>query len=54
MPASRNDRPPPSTEEAVLIGVLDEIKVGREKLFKHSQLMTLLMSEQHSVPSYPS
>jgi len=36
------------------IGVLDEVKVGREKLFIHSSLMDLLKSEQHWYRSYTS
>ena len=36
------------------IGVLDEVKAGREKLFIHSKLMTLLTSEEHVVPPYES
>lgn len=36
------------------IGVLREIKVGREKLFVHPNLMTLLTSEGHVVPAYGS
>jgi Fic family protein len=36
------------------IGVLDELKVGREKLFIHPRLMTLLKSEEHVVPQYES
>lgn len=36
------------------IGVLDEVKVGREKLFIHPRLMTLLKSEEHVVPQYES
>jgi len=36
------------------IGVLDEVKVGREKLFIHPKLMALLKSEQHVFPRYKS
>jgi len=36
------------------IGVLDEVKVGREKLFIHPKLMSLLTSEGHIVPQYES
>jgi Fic family protein len=36
------------------IGVLDEVKAGREKLFIHPKLMTLLTSEEHVVPPYES
>jgi len=36
------------------IGVLDEVKVGREKLFIHPKLMSLLTSEEHIVPQYES
>ncbi len=32
------------------IGVLDEIKAGREKLFINPRLMTLLKAEHHAVP----
>jgi hypothetical protein len=35
---------------SVDIGVLDEIKVGREKLLIHPELMTLLKSERHVLP----
>ena len=34
------------------IGVVDEMKVGREKLFIHPKLMTLLKSDEHVVPPY--
>ena len=34
------------------IGVLQEEKVGREKLFIHPNLMTLLTAEDHKVPEY--
>jgi len=34
------------------IGVLKEIKTGREKLFTHPRLMTLLTAEHHTVPHY--
>ena len=34
------------------IGVLKEIKAGREKLFIHPRLMTLLTAEHHTVPHY--
>ena len=34
------------------IGVLNEVKVGREKLFIHPKLMTLLNSDQHVFPEY--
>jgi Fic family protein len=36
------------------IGVLDEVKAGREKLFIHPKLLTLLKSEEHVVPPYKS
>jgi Fic family protein len=36
------------------IGVLDEVKVGREKLFIHPKLMSLLTSEEHIVLQYES
>ena len=36
------------------IGVLTEVKVGREKLFIHPNLMTLLKSDEHVVPQYES
>ena len=34
------------------IGVLLEIKAGREKLFIHPSLMKLLTAEDHKVPEY--
>jgi Fic family protein len=34
------------------VGVLTEIKVGREKLFIHPKLMTLLKSDEHVVHPY--
>jgi Fic family protein len=34
------------------IGVLREVKAGREKLFIHPNLMTLLTAENHKVPEY--
>jgi Fic family protein len=34
------------------IGVLREVKVGREKLFIHPNLMTLLTTDDHKVPQY--
>jgi Fic family protein len=34
------------------IGVLREVKAGREKLFIHPNLMTLLTAEDHKVPEY--
>lgn len=34
------------------IGVLREVKAGREKLFIHPNLMTLLTAEDHEVPEY--
>jgi Fic family protein len=36
------------------IGVLREVKAGREKLFIHPNLLTLLTSEDHKVPEYTS
>jgi Fic family protein len=36
------------------IGVLDEIAVGREKLFVHPKLMHLLTREANTFPAYPS
>lgn len=36
------------------IGVLNEIKVGREKLFIHSKLMTLLTQDKNEFIIYPS
>ena len=33
--------------------VLTERQVGREKLFIHPKLMTLLASDEHVVPHYP-
>ncbi len=35
------------------IGVLQEIKSGREKLFIHPHFLQLLTAESHNVPSYP-
>ena len=34
------------------IGVLKEVKAGREKLFIHPKLMTVLTSDEHVVPKY--
>ena len=34
------------------IGVLNEVKSGREKLFIHPKLMTVLTSDEHVVPKY--
>ena len=34
------------------VGVLREMKAGREKLFIHPNLMTLLTAENHKVPEY--
>jgi Fic family protein len=34
------------------VGVLREMKAGREKLFLHPNLMTLLTAEDHRVPQY--
>ena len=34
------------------IGVLREVKAGREKLFIHPNLMKLLTAEDHKVPEY--
>jgi Fic family protein len=34
------------------IGVLREVKAGREKLFIHPNLMKLLTAEDHNVPAY--
>jgi hypothetical protein len=36
------------------VGVLREVKAGREKLFIHPNLMKLLTAEDHNVPQYPS
>jgi hypothetical protein len=36
------------------IGVLTEIKAGREKLFIHAKLMTRLKSDEHVVQPYES
>jgi len=36
------------------IGILDDVKVGRDKLFIHLKLMALLKSEQHAFPHYDS
>lgn len=41
-------------KELSSIGVLKEAKVGREKLFLHPKLISLLTSEKHSVPRYKS
>jgi hypothetical protein len=32
--------------------VLEEVKVGREKLFIHPKLMRLLTSDKHAVSGY--
>ena len=34
------------------VGVLREVRAGREKLFIHPNLMTLLTAEDHHVPEY--
>ena len=34
------------------IGMLEEIKAGREKLFLHPNLLALLTAEEHHVPAY--
>ncbi len=39
-------------KELCEIGVLNEVKSGREKLFIHPRLMTVLKSEEHVVPKY--
>jgi Fic family protein len=39
-------------QELVRIGMLQEVKVGREKLFVHRNYLQLLTSEDHAVPSY--
>ena len=36
------------------IGVLEERKAGRDKLFLHPKLLALLASDEHIVPAYPS
>ena len=36
------------------IGVLREVKAGREKLFLHPKLLTLLASDEHTFESYGS
>jgi Fic family protein len=36
------------------IGILDDVKVGRDKLFIHLKLVALLKSEQHAFPQYDS
>jgi cell filamentation protein, protein adenylyltransferase len=41
-------------KQLVDVDVLTEVKVGREKLFVHPKLMTLLKSEEHVVPPYES
>lgn len=41
-------------KQLVDLGVLREVKVGREKLFLHPNFVDLLTSEEHSVPSYPA
>jgi hypothetical protein len=40
-------------KELCEIGVLREVKAGREKLFIHPNLMELLTAEDHKVPEYP-
>jgi len=39
-------------KELCAIGVLKEVKVGREKLFIHPKLMTVLTSDEHVDPKY--
>lgn len=39
-------------KELCAVGVLREVKAGREKLFIHPPLMTLLTAEDHKVPAY--
>jgi Fic family protein len=39
-------------QDLVAIGVLREVKVGKEKLFIHPRLMQLLSSDAHAVPGY--
>jgi hypothetical protein len=34
------------------VGVLREVKSGREKLFIHPKLLTLLTAENQNVPEY--
>lgn len=41
-------------QDLVSIGVLRDVKVGKEKLFIHPLLMKLLSSDAHEVPSYGS
>jgi Fic family protein len=41
-------------KELADIGVLKALKVGREKLFIHPHLMTVLTSEDHAIPHYKS
>ncbi|MEO8484431.1 MAG: Fic family protein [Acidobacteriota bacterium] len=36
------------------VGVLNEMKVGREKLFINPRLMKLLTAEDHEVPTFPA
>ena len=40
-------------KELVTLGVLQERKVGREKLFVHPRLMTLLTTDGDTFPPYP-
>ena len=39
-------------KQLAAIGMLSEIKVGREKLFLHPNFMRLLTSDDHTVPAY--
>lgn len=39
-------------QELVSVGVLREVKVGKEKLFTHPRLLQLLASDANNVPSY--
>jgi hypothetical protein len=41
-----------TTEHLCDIGLLREVKAGREKLFIHPNLMKLLTAEDHKVPDY--
>ena len=40
-------------KELVRLGVLEEEKVGRDKIFLHRKYLDLLSSEEHSFQSYP-
>jgi hypothetical protein len=50
---SGTDGPRRYVDRLCEIGVLREVKAGREKLFIHPNLMDLLTAEDHKVPEYP-